>query len=117
MIRVLLGDMAGTRGQLIEHSWVRPRPVGADLARPWGLIERAGEESVGGCQIPLLRHQNVDDLPELVDRAVKAVKVDPSPRALDGGVIGEPPITRGVPTGPGGVDHQGSEALYPPEPR
>jgi hypothetical protein len=33
-------------------------------------LERSGEELVGGRQIPLLRGQDVDDLPELIPRAV-----------------------------------------------
>jgi hypothetical protein len=34
----------------------------------------SGEEPAGGHQMPFLRHQHVNDLPELVDRAVE---VDP----------------------------------------
>ena len=72
----------------------------------------AGEEPAGSRQIPLLRHQHVDDLPELVDRPVE---VDPPPSDLGGGFIDEPPITRAVSAGPGCIDQQRCEALYPPE--
>jgi hypothetical protein len=74
------------------------------------VLQHAGEEPAGGRQIPLLSHQHVDDLPELVDRAIE---VDPPTSDLEIGFIGKPLIARGVSAGPGCVDHQGREALHP----
>jgi len=62
--------MAGAGQQLIEHPRVGGRTVGADLGRWHAVLKQAGEEQVGCRQIPLLRHQNIDDLAELVDGAV-----------------------------------------------
>jgi hypothetical protein len=72
--------------------------------------QRADEELAGGRQIPFLRHQHVDDLPELINRAVQ---VDPPTGNLDVGFIGEPATTRGVSARPGCLDQQGREPLHP----
>ncbi len=40
------------------------------------MLKGSGEELVGGHSAPLGRHQHVNDLPELVDRAVE---IDPPP--------------------------------------
>jgi hypothetical protein len=74
VVRILFGDMTGRGQQLIEHSRIRRSPVGAHLGRSWTVIEGMGEESASGREIPVLRDEDVDDLPELVDRAVE---VDP----------------------------------------
>jgi hypothetical protein len=70
----------------------------------------AGEESPRGRQVPLLGHQHVNDLPELVDRPVQ---IDPPASDLDVGLVDKPPITRGMPAESGGVDQQRSEPLHP----
>jgi hypothetical protein len=72
--------------------------------------QRVGDEPAGGRQIPLLRHQHVDDLPDLVDRPGEG---DPPPSDLEVGFIGEPAISRAVSAGPGCVDQQRCEAVYP----
>ena len=43
--RVLLGDVAGGRQQLITDSRIRGSPVGAHLGRARAVLERLGEES------------------------------------------------------------------------
>jgi hypothetical protein len=40
------------------------------------MLQRLGEESAGGREIPLLGNQDIDDLAELVDRPIQ---IDPSP--------------------------------------
>jgi hypothetical protein len=76
VVRVLLGDVAGRGQQLSEHSRIRRSPVGAHLGRWCTVLERLGEESASGREIPFLRDEDVDDLAELVDRSVQ---IDPSP--------------------------------------
>jgi hypothetical protein len=53
------------------------------------VLKSAGEEPAGGRPVPLGRHQHVNDLPELVDRAVE---IDPPPGNLDRRFIHEPSI-------------------------
>jgi hypothetical protein len=72
--------------------------------------ESPGEEPAGGRQVPLLGHQHIDDLPELVDRAVE---IDPPPDDLNLRFIDEPPIPNHVTTGSCRVDEQWGEPLYP----
>jgi hypothetical protein len=66
---------------------------------------------VCGRQITLVGGEDVDDLAVLVDRPVQ---VNPPASNLDISFIDEPPISRSVPTGPGGVDQQWGEPLNPP---
>jgi len=63
-----------------------------------------------GRQVPLRRHQNVDDLAVLVDRPVQ---VDPSSRDLDIRLIREPSIPGSVSAGSCRVDQQQGEPLHP----
>jgi hypothetical protein len=72
--------------------------------------ESPGEEPAGGRQVPLLGHQHIDDLLELVDRAVE---IDPPPDDLNLRFIDEPPIPNHVTTGSCGVDEQWGEPLHP----
>ena len=102
--------MAGTWQQVIQRPGVSLCAVGGHLGRSRAVPQRAGEEPAGGRQIPLLRDQHVDDLPELIDRTVE---VDPPTGDLDIGFIGEPAIAQSVSARLGCVDHQGREALYP----
>jgi hypothetical protein len=48
------------------------------------VLECADEESAGSREIPLLGDQNIDHLPELVDRPVQ---ISPPPSNLDVGLI------------------------------
>jgi hypothetical protein len=92
-------------------SWIGWSPVGAHLGRWWTVLERLGEESASGREIPLLRDEDVDDLAELVDRPVQ---IDPSSGHFDVHLIDKPPITGGVPAGTRRVDQQRGEPLHPP---
>ena len=74
------------------------------------MLKGSGEKPAGGRQVPLLRHQHVDDLPDLVDRAVEG---DPPPGNLDIRFISEPPVTRGVPAGACRINQQRNEPLHP----
>src|ERR687894_817398 len=89
IIPVLLHDMAYGRQQLIEHPRISRCPVGAHLAWARAVLKSSGEELAGGRLIPVLRHQHINDLPELVDRAVE---VDPPAGNLDIRFIDEPSI-------------------------
>jgi hypothetical protein len=55
-----------------------------------GLLHRA-KPGRAGSLIPLLRHQHVDDLPELIDRVVQG---DLPTGELDLGLVDEPAIAR-----------------------
>ena len=67
---VLLNNVTRGRQQLIEYPRVGGRLVGAHLSRVRTVLEGAGEELAGGRQIPLLGHENINDLAVLVDRPV-----------------------------------------------
>src|ERR687894_2600812 len=95
IIPVLLHDMAYGRQQLIEHSRISRCPVGAHLAWARAVLKSSGEEPAGGRPVPVLRHQHINDLPELVDRPVE---VDPLSGNLDIRFIDEPSIPGSVPT-------------------
>jgi hypothetical protein len=111
VVRILLGNVTGARQQLIEHPRVGRRPISAHLGWAWAVLQRTGEEPAGGCQIPLLADQDVDDLTELVN---SPIQIAPLPRNLAPGFIDELPITTGVPAGPCRLDQQRSESLHPP---
>jgi hypothetical protein len=55
------------------------------------------EECPGCGRVAAFAHQNIDNLPVLVDRAVE---VGPAAGDLDVGFIDEPPVARGVPRRP-----------------
>ena len=54
--------MARHGQQLIDHSRVGGRLIGADLAWAWAVPQGTGEEPASGRQVPLLRDQHVYDL-------------------------------------------------------
>jgi hypothetical protein len=60
--------MTRGRHQLVEHSRVGQRPIGADLARSWAVLQGAAEKPASGHKVPLLGDQNIDDLAVLVNR-------------------------------------------------
>jgi hypothetical protein len=60
---------AGTSSSMMRR--VDRRPVGADLDRRRAERRRTGEERSGGVGVAAGRHENVDDLPELIDRPVQ----------------------------------------------
>src|SRR6266511_3038083 len=68
------------------------------------------EEPVGVLGVPARGDEHVDDLPELVDRAVH---VAPSAGDLHIGLVDLPAVTDGVPARPGGVGQQRREPLHP----
>jgi hypothetical protein len=57
-----------------------------------------------------VRDEQVDDLTELVDRAVHIVSL---PGHLDGGLVDPPAIADGVAARPGGRSEQRRELLHP----
>ena len=67
VIRVFISDLARSGLQLIQRLWVGGDAVGGHLVRCVPYCKRAGEQPAGHRQIPLLRHQHADDLPELIE--------------------------------------------------
>ncbi len=110
IIAVLLSEMASSGHQLIQHTRIGRCLVRRHRARLAAVIQSPGKEPTSGCQVPLLRHQDIDDLAILVGRSLQ---VDPPPGNLHIRFIGKPPITRHMPAGPGRVDQQRSEPLHP----
>jgi hypothetical protein len=111
IVGVLVGSMPGRREQLVQHGRVHRRVIGDDLRRhdlrgTDGLLE----EPASGCRIPLHGDEDVDDLTELVDRAVD---IPPSAGDLHVGLVDLPVVPDGVSAGPGGVGQQWCEPLHP----
>ena len=97
IVGILLHDVARGGGhQFLDCARVGQRPVGAHLSRAGAVLEGAGEEPAGGRKVLLLGHQDVDDLPALVDRSIQ---VDPSTGDFEVGFVYESPITGGVSAG------------------
>jgi hypothetical protein len=107
-----LGAMPGRRQQLLQDHRVGRRLIGHDLARRSpGRADGLLEEAAGGPRVPPYRHKDVDDLSELVDRAVD---VAPPTGDLHIGLIHLPAVTNSVPARPGGLGEQRREPQYPP---
>jgi len=83
IVRVLIGNMPCGRQQLIEHAKVSLSPVGRHLDWRRRVLERLSEEPLGRGGVPLLGHEHVDDLPELIDCPVQ---VPPSTSDFEGEV-------------------------------
>src|SRR5205085_8330231 len=66
VIAVLLGEMAGSGHQLVEHTRIGRCFVRRHRARVAAVIESPGKEPASGRQVPLVRDQYVDDLAVLV---------------------------------------------------
>ena len=109
IIAVLLGEMAGSGNQLVQHTRIGRCFLRHHHTRVGAVLESLGKEPAGGCQVPLLRHQYVDDLAALLDRSVQ---IDPAP-GEPSRFVGKPPITGNVPAGSGRVDQHRSEPLHP----
>ena len=97
IIAVLLREMASSGHQLIQHTRRGRCLVRRHRARVAAVIQSPSKEPTSGCQVPLLRHQYVDELAILVDGSVQ---VDPPPGNLRIRFIGKPPITGHMPAGP-----------------
>ena len=101
VVGILVGAMPGGRQQLLEHRRVHRRVVGDHL--DWRDPRRADgalEEPAGRCRVSPRGHEHVDDLPELVDRAVD---VAPLAGDLEIGLVDLLAIADGVAAGPGGL--------------
>ena len=66
VVRVLPGDMLRGGQQLIEHAGVGRCSIGSHLTGPRRVSQSLSEEPAGGRQVPLLRDQDIDDLPDLI---------------------------------------------------
>jgi hypothetical protein len=80
--------------------------TGVTLGRADGLLE----EPTGGLGVPPRGDEHVDDLPELVDRAVGEA---PRSRHLHIGLVYLPAVTDSMSAGLGGLGQQGREAQHP----
>src|SRR5215217_7139538 len=74
-------------------------------------VEGPFEEPPGCLRVALESDEHVDDLPELVDRAIN---VPPLPSDLHIRLVHLPAIPDAMPAGPGGLGQQRREALDPP---
>jgi hypothetical protein len=101
VIAVLLGEMAGSGHQLVKHPRIGRCLVRRHRARMAAVIKSPGKEPTGGRQVPLLRHQDVDDLAVLVDRSVQ---VGLPPGNLHIRFVCTPPITGYMPARSSHVD-------------
>ena len=71
VVGVLVGPMPRRRQQVIEHRRIRRCPVGGDLDRhDPRRVDHSLKEPTGSRRVPPWRDEHVDDLAELVDRAV-----------------------------------------------
>ena len=104
------GDDASAHPARARHPSTQ-QTVGAHLSRAGAVREGAGEELAGGRQVPLLGHQDVDDLPALVDRSIQ---VDSSTGDFDVGFVDEPAIAWSVPARLSRIDEQRCKPLHPP---
>jgi hypothetical protein len=87
------------------------RLVGGDLdGRDLGRPNRVLEEPAGCPCVPTWGDEHIDDLAELVDRAVD---VAPLASDLHVGLVDLPAVTDGVAAGPSGVRQQWREAQHP----
>jgi hypothetical protein len=112
VVGVLLGAVPGRRQQVLQHDRVGCRSVGPDLH--WhhlGGVEGPFEEPPGCLSVALWSDEHVDDLPELVDRAID---VPPLPSDLHIRLVHLPAVPDAMPTWPGGFGQQRREALDPP---
>jgi hypothetical protein len=112
VVGVSVGAMPGRRQQRLQHCRVHLRIVGAHL--DWHNPHRADgalEEPADGLRVPACRDEHVDDLSELVDRAVH---IPPAASDLHIGLVHEPAIPDQVAAGSGGVGQQRREPLHPP---
>ena len=109
---MLLGAVLGRRQQVLLYDRVGCRSVGPDLH--WhhlGGVAGPFEEPPGCLSVALRSDEYVDDLPELVDRAID---VPPPPSDLHLRLVHLPAVPEAMATWPGGVGRQRREALDPP---
>jgi hypothetical protein len=110
VVGVLLGAMP-RRQQLLQDHQGRSAPDRHHLARHRpGRADGPLEESTGRPEIPRWRDEDVDDLPELIDRTVNLA---PGAGDLHIGLIHLPAVTDNVAAGPGSLGQQGREPLHP----
>jgi hypothetical protein len=111
IVGVLIGAVPRRREQLVQRDRVGRRLVGDDLhGRDPGGADGPLEEAAGCLGVALSGDEHVDDLAELVDRAVA---VAPPTGDLHLGLVHEPAIPDQVAAGPGGVGQQRREPLDP----
>jgi hypothetical protein len=105
VVGVAVGAMPGRWQPLLQHGRIHRRLISCDLDRTdHGRANRPLEEPVGGRGVSLPGDEDVDDLPELVNRPVY---IPPLPGDLHVGLVHLPAVADGVPTRPGGVDSSG----------
>src|SRR5829696_1023966 len=112
VVAIPIGAVPGGRHQLLQHRRVHRRLIGGDLdGHNLGHSDRPLKEAASCHDIPSPGDEDVDDLPELIDRAVH---IAPLTRDLHIRLVHLPAATHGVPARPSGVDQQRREPLYPP---
>jgi hypothetical protein len=112
VVGVAVGAVPGGWHQLLQHRRAHRRLIACDLdGRDLGHADRPLKESASCREIPSPGDEDVDDLPELVSRAVHRA---PLTRDLHIGLVHLPEVTDGVSARSGGVDQQRREPLHPP---
>src|ERR1019366_5063846 len=97
--------------QLIQNPRVNGRAVGRDLRRDRVHPQCRGEEPPRGRQVTPRWHEDIDDVPLLIDRPAE---IRPPARDLQAGLIDEPPVTGSAAARPGSLDELRGEPLHPP---
>jgi hypothetical protein len=106
VVGVLVGAMPCRWQQLLQHGGVGRRLIGGDLdGRDLGRVDGLVEEPTGGLGVSARGDEHVDDLPELVDRAVD---VSPLPGDLHVRLVHLPAISA-LSARPGGLGQQRRE--------
>jgi hypothetical protein len=111
IVCVSLHDMARRRQQLLEHTRIGRRAIGAHLCGAGAVVEGTGKEPASGRQISSVGYQDIDGLAILVDRPIQ---IPPPPGDFHIRLIHIPAISCGMPTRPGHIDQQRSKPLHPP---
>src|ERR687894_381652 len=106
---VLLQDMARRGQQLLDHSRIGGRLIGADLAGTWAVLQGTGEDRRVAARS---RYWETSTSMTCPNWSI-AVQIYPLPGNLDIDLIHEPPITGGMPARSCRVDEQWGEPLHP----
>jgi hypothetical protein len=112
VVGVLVGAMPCRWQQVLQHGRVDRRLIGGDLDGPDpGRVDSLVEEPTGGLGVSARGDEHVDDLSELVDRAVD---VTPAPSHLHIRLVHLPAVTHDVSARPSSIGQQRRESQHPP---
>ena len=111
VVGVSVGAMPCKWQQLLQYRRVHRRPIGGDLGGPeLGRADGPLKEPPGSRGISPRGDEHVDDLPELVDRAIEVAPLPGDPHL---GLVHRPAISHGVATRSGSLGQQRREPKHP----